>query len=177
MTALRILISLGLLAATAGCATSSDAQPARSAPSVEVLGRTVDSLAAETAQRLTTDPYRGLAVVVRASGQGIEAVVAELLRTRLLERSIAVEVACPAKCVEVSMVEFAADTAIDASLAPGQVVNLAAGTAPSPGVVAARSGSERSNRSTGLLITFAARDGNRFLARSHAMAILAVERR
>lgn len=120
MAPLRALMCLWLAAVgIAGCAATSDAQPSRPAQLVEAVGRVVDSLAAEVAQRLATDPYRGLAVVVRTTGHGAEPAVAELLRTRLLERGIAVEVACPARCLEVSMIEFAAEAASDASLVPG----------------------------------------------------------
>lgn len=181
MTPLRVLICLSLATGgIAGCASTSDAQPSRPAQIVEAMGKVVDSLAAETAQRLTTDPYRGLAVVVRAgTGRGSEATVTELLRTRLLERGIAVEVACPARCLEVSMIEFAVDGASGGPMSPGQVSTVATGAVPGlSGLTRAASERERTgSRSTGLLITFAARDGNRFLARSHAVAILSAEGR
>lgn len=178
MAPLRALMCLWLAAVgIAGCAATSDAQPSRPAQLVEAVGRVVDSLAAEVAQRLATDPYRGLAVVVRTTGHGAEPAVAELLRTRLLERGVAVEVACPARCLEVSMIEFAAEAASDASLVPGQVLTVATGAVPGLSGLT-RAASERgAARSTGLLVTFSARDGNRFLARSHAVAILSAERR
>lgn len=164
------------VAGLAGCATTSEAQPSRPVPTVEALGRAVDSLAAETAQRLTLDPYRGLAVVVRpGSGHGAEQTVAELLRTRLLERGIPVEVACPAKCLEISMIEFSSDSS--GAMTPGQVLTVAAGAVPGLGPTRAGERERTAARSTGLLVTFAAREGNRFLARSHAVAILSADAR
>jgi hypothetical protein len=164
------------VAGLAGCAATSEAQPSRATPTVEALGRVVDSLAAETAQRLTLDPYRGLAVVVRpGSSLGAEPAVAELLRTRLLERGIPVEVACPAKCLEISMIEFAGDSG--GAMTPGQVLTVAAGALPGLGLTRASERQRAAARSTGLLVTFAARDGNRFLARSHAVAILSADTR
>jgi hypothetical protein len=178
MKPLRVLFCLSFVAmGVVGCAATSDAQTSRSSQVVEATGKVVDGLAAETAQRLTVDPYRGLAVVVRTgSGQGAEPMLAELLRTRLLERGIAVEVACPARCVEISMIEFAVDTAASGALTPGQVLTVAAGTVPGVSGLSRPAG-ERVARPTGVLVTFAARDGNRFLARSHAVAILSSESR
>jgi hypothetical protein len=164
----------------AGCASVGEAtsQESRPVPAGDAIGKVVDSLAAETAQRLTTDPYRNLPVVVRAgTGSGTEPVVAELLRTRLLERGIAVEVACPAKCLEVSLIEYVSDAAASGGLSAGQVLNVAAGAVPGLGGVP-RTGSERAaGRSVGLLVSFAARDGNRYLARNHAVAVLAASGR
>ena len=170
----RVACVLITSSAIGGCASTSEAQPSRPTPTVEALGRVVDSLAAETAQRLTLDPYRGLAVVVRpGSSHGAEPAVAELLRTRLLERGIPVEVACPAKCLEVSMIEFTGDGG--GAMTPGQVLTIAAGAVPALGPTRAGERERVAARSTGLLVTFAARDGNRFLARSHAVAILSAD--
>lgn len=59
---------------------------------VAATGKVVDSLAAETAQRLATDAFKGLPLVVRPSaGSGADPARGELLRTRLLERGVAPE--------------------------------------------------------------------------------------
>lgn len=161
--------------ALAGCAATAVESP-EPTRTVAAIGRVVDSLAAETAQRLATDAFKGLPVVVRpGTGNGAEPAVAELLRTRLLERGVAVEVACPARCLELSLIEFAADAAIASGVTPGQVLSVATGAVPVLGGLS-RTLADRERagapRTTGLLVSFAARDGNRYTSRAHAIAIV-----
>jgi hypothetical protein len=168
---LAVLLPL-LLAA---CAAT---PPRHSTKMVEAVGKVVDNLSTETAQRLGTDAYRGLPVIVRTSaGTGSEPIVAEFLRTRLIERGVPVEVDCPARCMEVNLLEFNVDNATPngITLTPGQIMSVAASAVPVLGgltrVVSER---ERANQpqATGLLVTFSAREGNRYVGRNQLVAIL-----
>jgi hypothetical protein len=161
--------------ALAGCATtgSETGQPTRT---VAAIDKVVDSLAAETAQRLATEVFKGLPVVVRpGTGSGVEPAVAELLRTRLLERGLPVEVACPARCLDLSLIEFAVDATMAGGVTPGQIVTVATGAVPVLGGLS-RTLAERERggapRTTALLVSFASRDGNRYTSRSHVIAIV-----
>jgi hypothetical protein len=164
------------------CASPGEAQrpplPQQQQQTVEAVGKVVDRLAAETAQRLATDAYRGLPVVVRVSttdGAGVEPVVAEFLRTRLVERNIAaVEVGCPARCLEITLLEFGLDPIAAGGLIAGELLPVAAGTVPALGGLARAPGGGAGEHApvTGLLVTFSARDGNRFTARGHVVAIV-----
>lgn len=172
--------SAGLVAAViAGCATGGS--PPRPAHTVEAVGKVVDSLASEATRRAAFDGYRGLAVVVSPasrSGNSVELMVAEFLRTRLLEEGMTVNRSCTAQCLEITLQEFATSAPGASQLTPGQVLTVAAGSVPVLGSLT-RSLSEREHeieraaaRTTGLLVTFAARDGEKFTARGHVVAIV-----
>lgn len=164
-------IGLGLLG---GCATGGDTKAGPGHP-VEALGKVVDSLTTETSRRAGEEDYRGLPVVVNpAGGSSVERIVAELLRTRLLGAGIMVYHACAARCVEVTLQEFATSGAAGWQLSPGQILTVAAGSVPILGNLArSLNDQERdSARTTGLLVTYAAREGERYTARSHVIAII-----
>lgn len=170
-----ILACIVAALALGACATTGTESPPP-AQTVAAIGKVVDSLAAETAQRLATDAYKGLPVVVRpGTGNGVEPAVAELLRTRLLERGIAVEVACPARCLDLSLIEFAVDAAVASGVTSGQVLTVATGAVPVLGGLS-RTLADRERagapRTTGLLVSFAARDGNRYTSRANVIAIV-----
>jgi hypothetical protein len=169
----RTLSALGLVAALSACTATGEAPRAAVSASV---GKVVEALAAEAAQRQSNDVFRGLPVVVRTAGSsGAETVIAEMLRTRLTERGAAVEAACPAKCLEISLVEFVADAG--GKVTPGQLLSVNAG------VIAGLTGLPRSPHDNAslavgqidaLLVTFAGRDGNRYNGRQQVVAIVAV---
>jgi hypothetical protein len=175
MKAMRKLAVLGWFAVLAGCTATGEAQrPAV----VAAVGKVVDGLAAEAAQRHASDAFRGLPVVVRNAGPGgAEAVVAELLRTRLVERGVPLEVACPAKCLEITLLEFVMEAS--GQVTPGQLLPVNAGTIPGLAGLP-RTPGERDHLLPGLanvlLATFAARDGNRYGSRQQTVAIVAVTR-
>jgi len=167
----RTLCALGTSALLAACTATGE--PQRPVV-VAAVGKVVEGLATEAMQRQASDAFRGLPLVVR-SGGGAETVVAEMMRTRLTERGAPLEVACPAKCLEITLVEFVMEATAQA--APGQLLPVNAGS------VAGLSGlprapGERQNLPPGhasaLLVTFAARDGNRYNARQQLVAIVAV---
>lgn len=161
------------------CATGESAK--RPAHTIEAVGKVIDSLAVEAARRATTDGYRGLPVVVSVASHSpttLEQIVAELLRTRLLEKSVVVHKACAGRCLEMTLQEFATVSPSVTELTPGQILTVAAGSVPVVGGLT-RSLAEREReaeqaaaRTTGLLVTFAARDGERFTARSHVIAVV-----
>lgn len=180
MKRLNLLACLGLLVLTlSACATGDDAK--RPAHTIEAVGKVIESLAGEAARRTATDGYRGLPVVVGVASHSptaLEQIVAELLRTRLLETSVVVHKACAGRCLEMTLQEFATVAPSVTALTPGQILNVAAGSVPVVGGLT-RSLAERereaeraATRTTGLLVTFAARDGERFTARSHVIAIV-----
>ena len=109
---------------------------------------------------------------------GIEPIVAELLRTRLVEGGVAVEAACTARCMEITLQEFAIDTPKTMSLTPGQVLTVGGASIPFVGGLIRTIGEQQreqeraANRATGVFVTFAARDGNRYTARTHVVAII-----
>ena len=175
-TALLIL----LLPALAACqATVAPVPPP--AHAVETVAKVVDSLAREAERRGRADGYRGLPMVVRVTNRGgspLELIVAEFLRTRLLERGVTVHRRCEARCLEIALQEFATSAPTPSELTPGQILSVATGSVPVLGNIA-RSLNEREReaeraaaRTTGLLVTFAAREGERYTARSHAVAIV-----
>lgn len=135
------------------------------------IGKAAETLAAESLQRLSAEPYRGLPVVVRAaSNEGAEGVLAELLRTRLAERGAALEVACPAKCMEINLVEFV--TQAPQAGGAGDVVALPPkaelrSLVRVPGAAALAPGEAQA-----AFVTIAVRDGNRYTARQHLIAWL-----
>ena len=162
------------LALLGGCATGGD-DGARPGHPVEALTKVVDSLTAETSRRAGEEGYRGLPIVVNpASNSSVEYIVAELLRTRLLNMGVTVQHACAARCVEVTLQEFATSGPAGWHLTPGQILTVAAGSVPILGNLArGLNDQERdSARTTGLLVTYAARDGERYTARSHVIAII-----
>jgi hypothetical protein len=168
----RIRISaLLLFAALGGCTATGEAQ--RPAVVVAAVGKVIDGLAAEIQQRQTTDVFRGLPVVVRnGAAEGAETVVAEMLRTRLTERGVTVEVACPAKCLEITLIEFV--TEATGQLTPGEL--MPGGATGLPGVPRMPAGlaTLAPGQASALLATFASRDGNRYGARQQLIAILAL---
>lgn len=172
---LYVLFAVLLLAA---CATGGGDKPTHT---VEAVGKVIDSLATETARRVALDGYRGLPVVVSPAsqtGNTVELIVAEFLRTRLLEQGITVHKVCAARCLEITLQEFATNAPNVSELTPGQVLTVATGGVPVLGSLT-RNLSDREReaeraraRTTGLLVTFAAREGERFTARSHVVAIV-----
>lgn len=176
---LRCLLAL-VPSCLVACA-SLDATPHRPAQAIEAVGKVVDSLAGETTRRLASDAYRALPVtigVANAQNNAVELIVAEFLRTRLHERGAVVQVACAGRCMEVTLQEFATSNPAISQFTPGQILTVATGSVPVLGGLT-RSIGEREReaeraaaRTTGLLVTFAARDGNRYSARSHVVAIV-----
>lgn len=167
-----------ILAFASGCAGMSEpAPPAHPADSVR---KVIDSLSDEIAQRLGTGPYRDLPVVVRptgVAGTGFEPIVAEFLRTRLVERGIPVDAACAARCMEVTLQEFAVQTPRAAGLSPGQVLSVAGGQIPVVGGLVRGLGEDEkareqaARRATGFIVSFGAREGNRYTARANIAVI------
>jgi hypothetical protein len=176
----RSMLTAGLAACLlAGCATPGGSPPP--AHAVAAVGKVVASLGDEIMQRLGTDRFRGMPVVVGAagtSGSSIEPIVAEFLRTRLQEHGATVHVACAGRCMEIVLQEFATNEPSVSQLTPGQILTVATGSIPVLGSLT-RGFSEREReveraaaRTRGLLVTFAAREGNTYGARSHVVAIV-----
>jgi hypothetical protein len=169
-----------VLAFVSGCAaTNEPAAPAHPADSVR---KVIDSLGNEIAERLATDSYRNLPVVVRptgGAGSTFEPIVAEFLRTRLVEQGIPVDVACTARCMEVTLQEFATESA-RAGLSVGQVLSVAGGQIPVVGGLVRGLGENEkekeraARRATGFMVTFSAREGNRYTARANIVVISSV---
>jgi hypothetical protein len=176
MKLVRRLSAIGCFAVLSACTATGEAQ--RPALVVAAVGKVVESLAAEATQRQASDAFRGLPVVVRNAGaNGAETVVAELLRTRLVERGLPLEVACPAKCLEITLLEFVMEATGQA--APGQLLPVNAGA------IAGLTGLPRApghrdylapGHASALLATFAARDGNRYSGRQQVVAVVAIAR-
>ena len=173
-------VAIALAALSAGCAMLGDAPP-RPAHPVEGVRKVVDSLAIEIRKRAADDPFRNLPIVVRtttAANAGIEPIIAELLRTRLVDSGIAVEAACAARCLEISLQEFAIDTPKTMGLSAGQILTVAGGGIPFVGGLIRNIGEQEreqeraANRATGVFVTFAAREASRYTARSHVVAII-----
>lgn len=148
---------------------------------VEGVRKVVDSLGAEIRTRAAAEPFRNLPVVVRTTSttnSGIEPIIAELLRTRLVEGGIAVEANCATRCMEVSLQEFAVDSPKPTTLTPGQILIVGGASIPFVGGLIRTIGEQESEqeraakRATGVFVTFAARDGNRYTARAHVVAII-----
>lgn len=173
-------VPIVIAALIAGCANLGEAPP-RPAHPVEGVRKVVDSLNGEIRQRTADDPFRNLPIVVRtttAANAGIEPIIAELLRTRLVSGGIAVDAACAARCLEIHLQEFSVETAKKTSLTPGQILTVAGSSIPFVGgLIRTFSEQEReqeraANRTTGVFVTFAAREGNRYTARTHVVAII-----
>jgi hypothetical protein len=160
-----------IFGALAACTAPGEAQRP---PVVAAVAKVVDGLAAELQQRLATEAFRGLSIVVRnGAGEGTETVLAEILRTRLTERGATVEVACPAKCLEITLVEFVSEAA--GALAPGQLLSLAQAQAALPGLPRPGGSAPLTAGQAGaVLATFAVRDGNRYSLRQQVVAVLAL---
>ena len=164
----------------AGC-SAPGAPQAQPAHAVAAVDKVVASLGDGIARQLGWERFRGLAVVVSIAGtpgSSIEPIVAEFLRTRLLEQGARVNASCAGRCMEVVLQEFATSVPGVSQLTPGQILTVATGSVPVLGSLT-RSLGERERemeraaaRTTGLLVTFAARDGDRYTARSHVVAIV-----
>jgi hypothetical protein len=171
-----LLLSLAM----AGCAVPSGDKP-RPTQTVHAVGKVIESLTGETTRRSATDDYRGLPVIVSpagAGGGGIERMVTEFLRTRLHESGMVVQTTCAVRCMEITLQEFSTSEPAVSQLTPGQILTVATGGVPILSSLT-RSLTEREReleraaaRTTGLLVTFAAREGERFTARSHVIAIV-----
>jgi hypothetical protein len=171
------LLAVALL--LSACATGEGAK--RPAHTVEAVGKVIASLAGEAARRAATDGYRGLPVVVGVASHAptsLEQIIAELLRTQLLEKGVLVHKSCAGRCLEMTLQEFATVGPSVSDLTPGQILSVAAGSVRVVGgltrslVEREREAERAAARTTGLLVTFAARDGERFTARSHVIAIV-----
>lgn len=175
----RVIAATVFLLGMLGCATTDEEQGARKHP-VDGVRMLVDSLVAEIVQRSGTDGFKGLPIVVMttatASG-GLEPLMAEFLRTRLVERGMAVHVDCAGRCMEVKLQEFSMD-APKAGVTPGQVFTVVGGTVPIVGGAIRTLGEQEREsrraaaRATGLLVTFAAREGNRYSVRVNVVGIV-----
>ena len=172
-------VPIAIASLIAGCATPGDAP--RPAHPVEGVRKVVDSLGAEVTKRMAADPFRNLPVVVRttsAANSGIEPIIAELLRTRLVEGGVGVETVCAMRCMEISLHEFAIDAAKTMGLTPGQILLVGGASIPFVGGLIRTIGEQEreqesaAGRATGVFVTFAARDGNRYTARAHVVAII-----
>ena len=180
-----VMMSVAVLC---GCASMSDDDGPRPTP-IEGVQKVIESLSVEIWQRLGAEPFRGRGVVVvPASNSGTEPIVAELLRTRLVERGVAVDATCAPKCMEVTLREFSIDGPHDSALAPGKLLQVASGSIPVVGGLVRNMGERETEkrraaaRSTGYIVTFAARDDNRYVARVNVVAItssgdVAIEKR
>jgi hypothetical protein len=173
MSQKRNLVVLGLTSMVFACTATGEAQRPIVTASV---GKVVEGLATEIGQRQAAEALRGLPVVVRGGANATESFIAEMLRTRLTERSIPVEVACPAKCFEITLTEFVMEATSQATA--GQILPVNAGA------IAGLEGqplSPRENLSAGyasaLLATFSVREGNRYSGRQQVVAIVAIARK
>lgn len=175
----RIPATLGLLSLVVAACATGGGDERRATHTIQAVGKVIESLAQETTRRTAADTYRGLpAVVSPASAAALERIVAELLRTRLHESGIAVQSSCVGRCMEITLLEFATSTPAASQLTPGQILSVATNSVPILSSLT-RSLSEREReleraaaRTTGLLVTFAAREGERFTARDHVIAIV-----
>lgn len=163
-----------------GCATQQTSPNGRQPTPVDGVRKVIESLSADIQQRLASDGLRGLPVVVNTTSQagtGIEPMIAELLRTRLVERGVAVDHSCVARCLEVILQELFIDTPRDPSLTPGQLLSVAGGSIPVIGGLVRTFGEREqekqraATRASGLLVSYAAREGNRYTARHTLVAI------
>lgn len=172
--------AIAIAALIAGCAGLDESRP-RPAHPVEGVRKVVDSLSGEIRKRVDAEPFRGLPVVVRttsAANSGIEPIIAELLRTRLVDADVAVDAACRERCMEIILQEFAVDSPKASILTPGQVFTVAGASIPFVGGLIRSYGEQErekeraANRATGVFVTFGAREGNRYASRAHIVVIL-----
>ena len=178
MNTKRYLSVTVIAAALAGCATTKEeGENARATP-VDGVQKVIESLSQEIQERLASDAFRGRGVVVvPASNAGTEPIVSELLRTRLVERGVAVDAVCAAKCMEVRLQEFVMEGPRDSGLTPGKLLTFAGGSITVVGGLVRGMGERATEkaraaaRSTGYIVTFAARDDNRYVARVNVVAI------
>jgi hypothetical protein len=83
--------------------------------------------------------------------------------------------------MEISLQEFAIDAAKPTGLTPGQVLAVGGASIPFVGGLIrtlgeqAREQERAASRANGVFVTFAARDGNRYTARAHVVAIISAE--
>lgn len=175
----RLAAGLLLALLVAACTSLTD-QP-RPVHPVEGVRKVVDSLGTEIAKRAEAAAFRNLPIVIRtttAANSGIEPIIAELLRTRLVERGLPVDAACSGRCLEISLQELAIETTKATRLSAGQVLSAAGGQVPIVGGLIRTIGEQErekeraAGRASGLFVTLAARDGNRYSAREHVVAII-----
>lgn len=170
------ILTLAAAALVCACTTNPD-KPAQPSTPVDGVRKVIDSLGTEIANRLQTGPFRGLPVVVQPAGNGIEPMVAELLRTRLVERGVAVEHSCSPHCMEVTLLEFSGELPRGFLVTPGQVLGVVGGSIPVIGGLFRSVGEQEKEKekaarhTSGLFVTYAARDGNRYTARANAVVI------
>ena len=166
----------------AGCASLGE--PQRPVHPVEGVRKVVDGLGTEIAKRREAAAFRDLPIVIRtttAANSGIEPIIAELLRTRLVERGQPVEASCVARCLEISLQELAVEATKAAPLSAGQVLSVAGASVPVVGGLIRTIGEQErekeraAKRASGLFVTLAARDGNRYTAREHVVAIISAD--
>lgn len=174
---LSVLPIIGAVLLLGACASQQTGHPATA---VDGVRKVIESLSADIGSRLATDPFRNLPVVVEStnrSGTGIEPMIAELLRTRLVERGVAVDHSCQSRCFQVTLQELVIDSPRDPSLSPGQLISVAGGSIPVIGGLVRNLGEREQekrraeNRASGVLVTYAAREGNRYTARHTVVAI------
>lgn len=168
------------MTAALACACASP-PPSNGHPATAVDGvrKVIESLSADIARRLGGEPFRGLPVVVEPAGRpgtGIEPMIAELLRTQLVENGIAVDHACVTRCMEVTLQELVIDSR-DSTLSPGQLLSVAGGSIPVIGGLVRNLGEKEqerrqaASRASGLLVTLSVREGNRYTVRHTIVAI------
>lgn len=172
--------AIATAALLAGCAAPGET-PERPAHPVEGVRKVVDSLGAEIRKRVAAEPFYNLPVVVRttsAANSGIEPIVAELLRTRLVDAGVAVEAVCAMRCMEIHLQELAIESPKAAGFTAGQVLTVAGSSIPFVGGLVRTIGEQQrekeraSNRASGVFVTFAAREDTRYTARAHIVVII-----
>jgi len=95
-----------------------------------------------------------------------------------VEGGVAVEAVCATRCMEISLQEFAVDAPKTTGLTPGQILIVGGASIPFVGglirtIAEQEREQERApNRTKGVVVTCAARDGNRYTARAHVVAII-----
>jgi hypothetical protein len=163
----------------AGCAAQGEKQ--QPAHPVDGVRKVIDSLAAEAAQRVRTDPFRSLPIVVKTtvtSSGGLETIIAEFLRTRLVERGVTVNATCGTRCMEMTLQEFSIDAPRSSGFTPGQIITAGGGYIPVVGGLIRSLGEKEQEkqrvaaRATGVIVTFAAREGDRYTARVNVVAFV-----
>jgi len=160
-----------------GCATKTES-PQQLATPVDGMRKVVENLAREIEYRRGTDAFRGRAVVVQAAtNAGTESIASELLRTKLVEDGTPVDRSCVGRCMEVLLQEFVIDGPSKITLSPGQILTVAGGNIPVVGGLVRGIGEHETekqrarNRTSGYMVTFSARDDNRYAARVNLVAI------